>query len=50
LRTCLHLGVVPGHCEQLQQTTSLFDQLVRAGKQHGRHIETKCFRGFEIDH
>src|SRR5215211_2406746 len=34
----------------LQQTVSLFHQLVCACEQCGRHVETKSFGGFEVDH
>jgi hypothetical protein len=32
-----------------QQTASLFDHLVGAGEQRGRHCEAKCLRRLEID-
>jgi hypothetical protein len=31
------------------QTSELFDHLVGAGEQRGRHLDAECFRSLEID-
>jgi hypothetical protein len=36
-------------CEQLQQTTPLFDHLVGAGEQSWRHGQTKRLRSDQVD-
>src|SRR5262245_33839459 len=35
--------------EQMQQTVSLFDNLIGAGKQRRGHFEAKRLRGLEVD-
>src|SRR5262245_59905598 len=37
-------------CEQMQQTVALFNHLVGAGEQRGRHLDAERFGGLEIDH
>jgi hypothetical protein len=36
-------------CEQSQQTASLFDHLIGAGKQHRRHLQAERLGGLQVE-
>ena len=46
---CRERNHVPIATGAPQQTAALFDHLIGAGKQHGRHIETQRLGGLKVD-